>query len=150
MYWSNSVCDTRVDFPILMYNIFEYFMPSTLTDYAFDVNEKISLEARSESLSVESSTGKKETFEQFPAELVLTEYGTYTVRQIPMSGVEVVENFFVKIPSSESEINKTLDELYEIIFPVKRENEHLDLLIYFAAALVALLMLERLLQAQDS
>ncbi|MBR2341013.1 MAG: VWA domain-containing protein [Clostridia bacterium] len=139
-----------VDFPILMYNIFEYFMPSTLTDYAFDVNEKISLEARSESLSVESSTGKKETFEQFPAGLVLTEYGTYTVRQIPMSGVEVVENFFVKIPSSESEINKTLDELYEIIFPVKRENEHLDLLIYFAAALVALLMLERLLQAQDS
>ena len=139
-----------VDFPIMIYNIFEYFMPSTLTEYAFDVNEVISLKARSESLSVESSTGKKETFEQFPAELVVSEYGTYTVRQIPMSGVEVVENFFVKIPSSESEINKTLDELYEIIFPVKRDNEHLDLLVYFAAALVALLLLERLLQAQDS
>lgn len=139
-----------VDFPIMLYNIFEYFMPSTLTEYAFDVNEVISLKARSESLSIESSTGKKETFEQFPAELVVTEYGTYTVRQVPMSGIEVVENFFVKIPSSESEINKTLDELYEIIFPVKKDNENLDLLIYFAAALVALLLLERLLQAQDS
>ena len=139
-----------VDFPILLYNIFEYFMPSTLTEYAFDVNETISLKARGESLSVESSTGKKEVLEQFPGEIVVTEYGTYTLRQITMSGMEVVEHFFVKIPSSESEINKTLDELYEILVPIKKDSENLDLLIYFAAALVALLMLERLLQAQDS
>ena len=140
-----------VDFPIMLYNIFEYFMPSTLTDYAFDVNDTVKLNARGDVLSVESSTGKiKETFENFPAELVVTEYGTYTLVQTPMSGILVEEQFFVKIPSSESEINKTLDELYEIIVPVKRENENLDLLIYFAAALVALLMFERLLQAMDS
>ena len=140
-----------VDFPILIYNIFEYFMPSTLTGYAFDVNDKVSLNARGDSLSVESSTGKiKETFENFPAELEVTEYGTYTLVQTPMSGVPVEEQFFVKIPSSESEINKTLDELYELIVPIKKENENLDLLIYFAAALVALLLLERLLQSQDS
>ena len=140
-----------VDFPILLYNIFEYFLPSTLTRHAFDVNEKVSLNARSNSLTVESSTGAiKETFEKFPAELLVTEYGTYTLVQTPMSGLPVEEQFFVKIPVSESELNKTLDELYELIVPTKKENENLDLLIYFAAALVALLMLERLLQAQDS
>lgn len=140
-----------VDFPMLIYNIFEYFMPSTLTEYAFDVNDTISLKARGDSLSVESSTGKiKETFENFPCELTVTEYGTYTLVQTPMSGVPVEEQFFVKIPSSESEINKTIDELYELIVPVKKADDNLDLLIYFAAALVALMMLERLLQAMDS
>lgn len=140
-----------VDFPILIYNIFEYFMPSTLTEYAFDVNDTISLKARGDSLSVESSTGKiKETFDKFPCELTVTEYGTYTLVQTPMSGVPVEEQFFVKIPSSESEINKTLDELYELVVPVKKVDDNLDLLIYFALALVALLMLERLLQAMDS
>lgn len=140
-----------VDFPILIYNIFEYFMPSTLTDYAFDVNETVSFKARGESLTVESSTGKiKETFESFPSGIVVSEYGTYTVVQTPMSGVPVEEQFFVKIPSMESNISKTIDELYEVIVPQKKKNENLDLLIYFAAALVALLLLERLLQSQDS
>ena len=153
MPFSVNFSDTSmlVDFPILLYNIFEYFLPSTLTRHAFDVNEKVSLNARSNSLTVESSTGAiKETFEKFPAELLVTEYGTYTLVQTPMSGLPVEEQFFVKIPVSESELNKTLDELYELIVPTKKENENLDLLIYFAAALVALLMLERLLQAQDS
>lgn len=140
-----------VDFPILMYNIFEYFLPSTLTEYAFDVNDTVSLNARGDSLTVESSTGKiKETFESFPAKIVVTEYGTYTLVQTPMSGLPVEEQFFVKIPSLESNINKTVDELADLIVPPKKKNEHLDLLIYFAAALVALLLLERLLQSQDS
>lgn len=140
-----------VDFPIMIYNIFEYFLPSTLTDYAFDVNDKVSLNARGNDLTVESSTGKiKETFEQFPAELVVTEYGTYTLVQTPMSGTPIEEQFFVKIPAAESNISKKLDELYEIIAPKKKKNDNLDLLIYFAAALVALLFLERLLQSHDS
>lgn len=140
-----------VDFPILMYNIFEYFMPSTLTEYAFDVNDTVSFNARGNDLSVESSTGKiKETFENFPAELVVSEYGTYTLVQTPMSGKPVEEQFFVKIPSIESNIGKTVDELYELIVPIKKENDNLDLLIYFAATLVALLILERLLQAHDA
>lgn len=148
---NNADVSMLVDFPILLYNLFEYFIPSTLTAHAFDVNDTVRLKARGDSLSVQSSTGQiKETFENFPAELVVTEYGTYTVVQTPMSGIPVEEQFFVKIPASESELNKQLDELYELIVPVKEETDNLDLLIYFAAALVALLMLERLLQAQDS
>ena len=140
-----------VDFPILMYNIFEYFMPSTLTEFAFDVNDTVSFNARSDELKVESSTGRiEQTFSQFPAELVVTEYGTYTLEQIPMSGEIVKEYFFVKIPSVESHINKIVDELYEVFYPVQKENDNWDLVIYFAAALVTLLLLERLLQSQDS
>ncbi len=140
-----------VDFPILMYNIFEYFLPSTLTEYAFDVNDTVSFNARGDSLSLKSSTGKiEETFESFPAEIVVTEYGTYTLEQTPMSGMPVVERFFVKIPSVESNINRTVEELADLIIPPKKKDEHLDLLIYFAATLVALLLLERLLQAHDS
>ena len=51
--------------------------------------------------------------------------------------------------SSESNICRVEDELDELIIPKKKAIENLDLLLYFAAALVALVILERWLQAQD-
>ena len=145
-----SLVALYVEMPILMYNIIEYFMPSTLTEYAFDINETISLNARAEELSIESVNGAyKDSFTQFPQEIVLTQPGSYTLSQTPLSGVQVVEQFFVKIPSSESNISKVEDQLYELIVPKKKPQDNLDLLVYLAAALVALLLAERLLQSQD-
>ena len=138
-----------VDFPILFYNMFEYFIPSTLTAYDYNVLDEVALNARSNSLQVESINGYKQTIETFPSELVLTIPGSYTVKQTPMSGLEVSESFFVKIPSSESNISRVEESLHELIVPKKQGNQNLDLLIYFAAALVALLFLERFLHNQE-
>ena len=140
-----------VEFPIMMYNIFEYFLPATLTGNAFSVNESISLNARSEELSVQSTDGAyKTTFTEFPTEIKLTTPGSYTVTQTPISGIPQVEQFFVKIPSSESNIFRVEDSLYELIVAPKQNDDNLDLLLYFAAALVALVFAERLLRIQDS
>lgn len=138
------------DFPMMIYNILEHFVPSTLSSHAFDINQSISLDARSEELSIESTDGSyKNTFKEFPQEIVLTHPGSYTVSQTPLSGIPQVEQFFVKIPVSESNISQTKESLYELIVPQKKPVDNLDLLVYFAAALVALIFCERLLQAQD-
>ena len=140
----------RVEFPILMYNIIEYFLPATLQRNAFAVNETITLNARSNKLSLTSLDGKvKSEFEEFPATLTLTTPGSYTLTQTPMSGEAQVEQFFVKMPSEESNIFRVEDSLYELIVPKKKDIDNLDLLVYFAAALVALILLERILQAID-
>ena len=140
-----------VEFPILMYNIIEHFMPATLTGHAFDINQSISLNARSDELSIESTDGSyKNKFTEFPQEIKLTQPGSYTLTQIPISGVPQVEQFFVKIPASESNIFRVEDSLYELIVPPKKDADNLDLLLYCAAALVALIFAERLLQAKDS
>ena len=145
-----SLLALYVEFPILIYNILDYFTPATLTDHAFDVNETISLRARSDELSVESTDGAyKNTITEFPQEIVLSVPGSYTVSQVPISGKPQVEQFFVKIPSSESDINQTKESLYELIIPKKEDVQNFDLLLYFAIALVALIFAERLLQAQD-
>ncbi len=146
-----SMVSMYVEFPILMYNILEYFLPATLTGHSYDVNQQIQLNSRSEELKVESTNGGyKETLTQFPQKITLDQPGSYSVSQTPMSGLTVVEQFFVKIPASESNISQIHDELYELIVPKKTQTENLDLLLYFAAALVALIFAERLLQAHDS
>jgi len=145
-----SLVAMYVEFPILMYNILDYFMPATLTDNAFDVNEVISLRARSDELSVKSADGAyDEVIKEFPQQIVLDVPGSYTVSQIPISGKPQVEQFFVKIPTSESDIFQTKESLYELIVPQKKDVENFDLLLYFAIALVAFIFAERLLQARD-
>jgi hypothetical protein len=67
-----------------------------------------------------------------------------------LSGELVTEQFFVKIPAYESNICRVEDQLEELIIPKKKDLDNLDLLLYLAAALVALVIFERWLQAQDS
>ena len=145
-----SLASMYVEFPMLMYNILEYFLPSTLSTHSFDINQTISLDARSEELKIEAADGSyKDTFKEFPKEIVLTKPGSYTLSQLPISGQPQVEQFFVKIPASESNISQTQEDLYDLIVVKKDESNNLDLLLYFAAALVALIFMERLLQARD-
>ncbi len=144
-----SLVSMYVEFPILIYNLLEYFLPATLTGYSFDVNQKIQLDCRSEELAVKASNGGySEVLKDFPHTITLSQPGTYTVSQVLMSGKTDTQTFFVKIPASESNISQIYDELYQLIVPNKKPQENLDLIFYFAMALVFLIFAERLLQAQ--
>lgn len=138
-----------LEFPLLMYNLIEYYIPSTLTEYVFDVNDKLSLNSRSEELLV-TGGGKEITATEFPYDLVLSVPGTYSIIQTPISGEEVVETIFVKMPSSESNINTEIDTLTNPYFYEAEENtSHEDLLLYFAIALVLLLFAEWWLHTKE-
>lgn len=140
------------EFPLLINNIFSYFYPSTVEKDSFEVGEKIALNARGETLSVlRDGASEEETIEftEFPSVLEVTLPGTYTMTQKTF-GYKVKESIFVTIPMSESNIWSREDSLTE---PYRVQDDTVvnkDLLLYIAAALVAILFLELLLQIRDN
>jgi hypothetical protein len=130
-----------LEFPLLMYNLVEYYVPSTVTEYVFDVNESINLGARSEELHVVGN-GVDTVITEFPSNLLLVKPGTYTVSQTPISGKDVIENFYVKIPASESNTHAREDILTNPYMYTDPVENNTDLILYFAIALVALLFCE--------
>ena len=138
-----------LDFPLFMYNLFQYYSPSTLTGHIFEVNDEISLNSRSDVLKVTDQNSNEIELDTFPATITLKKPGHYTVSQIPISGEEVTESFFVKMPESECNISEEVDSLTNPYFAVKEEKADFDLLLYFALTLVALLFVEWWLQSRE-
>ena len=138
-----------LSFPMLMYNMFQYYIPSTLTEFVFDVNDELSLNSRSDELLVEDELENKTELTEFPGVITLTTPGTYKVTYTPISGNEVTEYFFVKIPESECDIAPIEDTLQPPYFATYQDSADFDLLIYFALALVALLFVEWWLQSRE-
>ena len=130
-----------LEFPQMMYNLIEHYIPSTVTEYVFDVNETIDLGARSEELNVVGN-GVDTTITEFPSNLLLVKPGVYTVSQTPISGVDIIENFYVKIPASESNIQGREDTLVNPYLYTDPVEDITDLILYFAIALVVLLFCE--------
>ena len=146
LHYSNL--PVMLEYPLMMYNLIEYFIPSTVTQYVFETGESITLGSRSEELHV---TGPfvDAVITEFPAVLDLNNPGIYTVTQTPISNKEVVENFYVRIPASESNINAQLDVLENPHFLTDDGISALDLLFYIAIALVAFLFIEWWLHTRE-
>ena len=138
-----------LDFPLFMYNLFEFYSPSTLTEYVFEINEEVLLNARSQLLTVTDKYGNETELTEFPGTMQLKTPGTYEVTQTPISGEAVTEKFFVKMPETECNIAEEIDSLTNPYFAVKEEKADFDLLLYFALALVALLFVEWWLQSRE-
>ena len=135
-----------------MYNIFEYFMPSTVSRNSFEINEQIALNARGDELYVSNEYDAEETmmFEEFPASFTATTPGTYVLSQTTFAGKAIEEKIFVRIPAVESNIWKTEDALgnpYKEIDPVDYYN---DLMKFIALAMVVILFIEWWLQNREN
>lgn len=139
----------RKEFALMMYNMFEYFIPATINDYAFEIGQTVSLNARGEDLNISGPDELSKYFDEVPAELRVDSPGTYTLTQTAMDGSYIVEEFFVKVPNFESNITKEVDSLPLLDVTNKNEYQDKDLITYFAAAMVALLFVEWLLQARE-
>ena len=137
---------------VLLYNVFEYFMPSTVSGNSFEINEKIALNARGRELYVSHEEGLMETvlYNSFPATLTVTLPGTYVLTQTTFSGKPVEEKIFVKIPAVESNIWKTEDALGNPYKDPDETDYYNDLMKYIALAMVAILFLEWWLQSREN
>lgn len=138
-----------LEFPLFMYNILEYYIPSTLMETVYEVNDTISLNSRSEFLLLTDPNNKETEMRTFPDNVLLKTPGLYKVSQTPISGEEISEYFFVKLPAAESNINTSEDTLSNPFFVEREEIDNQDLLLYFALALVALLLAEWWLQSRE-
>ncbi|MCQ2399267.1 MAG: hypothetical protein MJ072_02040, partial [Clostridia bacterium] len=143
VHYSNITLNKN--FALLMYNVFEYFIPSTVSSTSFEVNDEIVLRSRGNDLEVRIGDVVTE-FAEFPAKIKATVTGTYEITQ---SAYESPEYVFVKVPVAESNmftVNGDLRDPYG-----KREQSDFlkDLLVYIAAALVAILFAEWWLHTRE-
>lgn len=154
---NKSNLSVLIDFPILMYNMFNYYLPSTVSSvngeytqgqYVFDVNSSVGFNARGSELKV-NGPEFNEVFTEFPQQATLSTPGLYTLTQSTLRNESVTENIFVKIPESESNIAREVDSLKYPIAEVKTFNVLSDLIIYFAIAMFVLLFVEWILQARE-
>ena len=146
LHYSNIAL--QPDFPLLMKNVVSYFFPVTLEEYVYDVNQNVTLNARGDTLNVVGPEVELE-LEAFPYDLKVTQPGTYTLTQTAMSGDLVIENFFVKIPAAESNIFAEEGVLTNPYFFEEKESVDVDLLFYFALAVVSLLFIEWWLKSRE-
>ena len=138
------------DFSFMMFNMFNYFIPSTLQSNSYEIGDTVNFNGRGTELKVTGS-GEELAFESPKAQMVVSRPGTYTVTQKPMAGDHlIIENFFVRIPEGESNITKEVDELPVINVDRVLERSHTDLLLYFAIALVTLMFVEWFLQSRKN
>ncbi|MBQ8658104.1 MAG: VWA domain-containing protein [Clostridia bacterium] len=138
------------EFPILMYNIFEYYFPTTTSANSFEVNEQVILNARGEELLVTRGNYNFPPLTEFPAVLDLDIPGTYALTQIDAFGNTLYDYIYVTIPSSECNIWEQGDALSEPYHKVDEKDYYDDLLLYIAAVLVAVLFIEWWLQSRDT
>lgn len=136
------------EFPTYMYLLLNYFMPETLQQYVYDVNDSVTVNARGSDLDV-SGGGQSRQFETVPAKFDVTVPDIYVASQTLLSGERTSENFFVKIPAQQSNIFRQEDSLTQPIRLSSDENQDYDLILYLAGALVGLLLIEWLLHSRS-
>lgn len=130
-------------------NLFDYYLPYAVTSNSYEVGESISLQSRGPEIKI-SGNGIEEKFTEFPASITVTLPGTYTVAQTSYFDKEIPAlNIFVKIPSIESNTAPEMDSVPEPFRAEAPEESIDDLMIYLAAALVAILFLEWWLQMRE-
>lgn len=146
LHYSNLVLFK--EYPIVFANMFYHFIPPTMSKHVYEVYDTISLNARGDALTIEGP-GVSSIVNEFPHKLKASTPGVYNLSQVTLAGEPVEEYFYVKIPTSESNIVKVVEELTNPYFIELEEKEDNDLILYFAAALVALLFIEWLLQLRE-
>lgn len=135
-------------FTLFFADLFNYYMPPTVRSGSFEVGDTVKLNAKGTELSVRNPANTETKLSEFPAEFEVTVPGTYTLTQTYYSNV-IVDMFYVSIANFESEITKEVDALPTLNIGKRTERADKDLLVYFAAALVALLFVEWWLQSRD-
>ncbi len=137
---------------VLMTNIIDYYFPATVSGTKLEVGGKIEINARGASVIARESgfTQEEFTLTEFPATLVLTRPGQYVISQTTYFGQDLTDTIYVSIPQSESALTEERYSL-ENPFTERDDSDYFnDLLVYLAAALVALLFVEWWLHSRES
>lgn len=136
------------EFSAMMLNMFNYFIPVTISTNSFEIGDVVEFNGRGTNLNV-IGADIDETFESAKGSIVVTTPGPYTVTQEPMQGDQlIIDEFYVHIPNNESNITKVHDDLPILNYEKQEGIEFRDLLFYFAIALVSFMMIERIIETK--
>ena len=139
----NSDLALLLDFPILMNNIFSYFIPKTMdVDRGYQVGDKIKINSRYENLTLEHN-GEKKQLEK-GEELTLNSPEMYTITE-KKGAIENVYKVIPRVNSESIEMRRTVslkNGVGKFEEPKKQEN---DIFIILAGIIVGLIFIERIL-----
>lgn len=139
----------------IFYNLFHYYFPFTVSgsnNNVFEVNEEIQLRTRGDKLVLSGGgldedhfvgVGEYET-------LKISRNGSYTISQQVINGEIISDHFFVQIPQKESYITREDGIFVTRIVNDTKAVSNQDLIVYFAAAMVLLLVAEWWLHSRES
>lgn len=147
VHYSNLVVSK--EFPFLLNNIIKYYTPSIIESNAYEIGDTVSFNTRGQTLELVEPDGTKTSFESFPASIVVNKPESYTISQNTYFGKEITETFYVRTPKSESDIFAVEDALKDLYYEDTIIDLYDDLVLYFAAALVALEFFEWWLKNRD-
>ena len=148
IHYSNLAGDWYT-YSLFMLNIMEQFLPYTLQGNSFSVYESVELRPRGEQISV-TGVDTDITFTEFPATLSLNLPGTYTISQTTDFGDNISERIYVTIPSAESNIRAVVASFTNPYLTDNPDDLYSDLILYIAAAMVALVFMEWILQTKEN
>lgn len=148
VHWSNQVIDPG--FPLMMYHMFDYFFPQMIEKNLFTVDEVVKVNSVSEKISVMNSTGKTTEYSDKTFSFTADLPGGYIVEQTSYFGRTFSERVYVRISANESNIFYQDDILNDPYKQREAGDSYQMFAVYIAAALVALLFAEWLLQLRDN
>ena len=153
VHYSNFVLTK--DFPLMINNIFDYYFPMSISSKAIGVDTPFVINQRGEKAIVTGNNDYEEIIDKFTPQMTYTMPGfsvpgTYVVEQETFFGVQLRNNVFVQVPVEESNIFAVEDMLDNPYVEMVEKDYYNDLLLYVAAALVALLFIEWWLKSRQS
>ncbi|MCH5148964.1 MAG: BatA domain-containing protein [Clostridiales bacterium] len=140
-----------LDFLTFLCNIIDYYMPTTLTEYCFEIGSKTQVNCKGTSLSVQNMRGENVgVFTSFPEVVTFDTLGTYTfTTRFGLNKEDEVRKVYVRTPVSESSLFQ-MDDLGFRIMNTEYEKEMAqDLFLWFAILVVILLFVEYILQRRS-
>lgn len=138
----------RRDYPQLFLNAANYFFPEAVEKNAYEVGEKVKINARGRSVKI-GDDGKDIT--EFPAETQFDMPNTYRIYYTPFferkadDARKTYVEIFVRVPMAESNVWKVEDGLNTPVKAPDASDFFKDLLLYFAIGLVSFIFIERFL-----
>lgn len=149
--YSNIV--RRNDFAFMFHNIFQTFMPQTVIDgNTFDVGQSITVNAQGNKLTMVYESESSEIF-NLPSSIKLVKPGVYRFEpeSLFLGKDWGFDEIYVKVPAAESNIFANGIALKAVYRDKESDDQsYQDLMIYFAAAMLALLFTEWFLQSHES
>lgn len=136
-----------LEFPVLINNLFSYYLPETLSDYVFDVGETITVNARGSDAELKGAT--TDELLNAPVDISVSTPGSYRITQTLLSGEQSTFDFYVKIAAEESNFNRIENEIDGAVLIEGVKEESTDIYIYLAIAVVVCLAAERFLYSRE-
>ncbi len=135
------------DFPTLIINMFNFFIPETLVKNTFEVNEDILVNTRGTELMLKADgTDYNLTI---PETITINKPGKYQIVERVGGKLNTID-FYVKIAASESNPELVVVNLNGKFKINRPDNVMKDIMLYLAASLIVVLALEKFLASKEN